>query len=331
MRRVEAGEEGSLGCEPLAHRRHALDDPRRRHHRVGAEPRIGRMRLAAGDRAAIAGLALVAVDQQHRGRLADQAGLGRRQLGQHRLDQARDAFATDLLVVGEGEDRGLAQASAHEFRHQRQDTGQEALHVGRTPAVDAPALGAGPERVAGPGLARHRHDVGMPRQHDARHVARADHRPEIGLRTAVVGDQAGFDVKFGQMRAHELDQLEIGAEALGVEPDQAVEQGGGRGHGRSIGYRPVPVIAVPRSWPGDWSRPTMCSMFVARRSSLDGCRPMSQPVRRSIAWLLGAALVLGAVAAEAKPAATVAAIVGVKAEVPASARTADTLGRERSR
>lgn len=57
---------------------------------------------------------------------------------------------------------------------------------------------------------------------------------------------------------------------------------------------------------------------------------MTLPVPGSIAWLLCAALAFGAPAAQAGPAETVAAIVGVKTEVPANARTAGTLGRERS-
>ena len=57
---------------------------------------------------------------------------------------------------------------------------------------------------------------------------------------------------------------------------------------------------------------------------------MPQPAPGPIAWLLSAALAVCAPVAQAGPAETVAAIVGVKAEVPANARTADTLGRERS-
>ena len=109
VRRVEALQERPLGGEALAHRSDPVDDPRGGDHGVGAKVRQGRVRLAAGDAAAVPGLALVAVDQAHQGRFADEAGFGPRQLGQERLDQAGHALAADLLVVGEGEDRGLAQ------------------------------------------------------------------------------------------------------------------------------------------------------------------------------------------------------------------------------
>jgi len=46
--------------------------------------------------------------------------------------------------------------------------------------------------------------------------------------------------------------------------------------------------------------------------------------------MLWAAFLLLTTGARADPRSTVAAVVGLKAEVPASARTADTLGRQRS-
>ena len=49
-----------------------------------------------------------------------------------------------------------------------------------------------------------------------------------------------------------------------------------------------------------------------------------------LAPVCAALAVVAHAAAQAGPAETVAAVVGVKAEVPANARTADTLGRERS-
>ena len=57
---------------------------------------------------------------------------------------------------------------------------------------------------------------------------------------------------------------------------------------------------------------------------------MPKTARGLLAWFLGAAIALGTVTAEAGPAETVAAVVGLKAEVPSDARTADTLGRMRS-
>jgi S1-C subfamily serine protease len=57
---------------------------------------------------------------------------------------------------------------------------------------------------------------------------------------------------------------------------------------------------------------------------------MSPAACGPIAWFLFALLALAAPRVQAGPAETVAAVVGVKAEVPANARTADTLGRERS-
>lgn len=57
---------------------------------------------------------------------------------------------------------------------------------------------------------------------------------------------------------------------------------------------------------------------------------MPKPARGPLAWLLGVALAAWSGVAAAGPAETVAAVIGLKAEVPANARTAGTLGRERS-
>jgi S1-C subfamily serine protease len=58
--------------------------------------------------------------------------------------------------------------------------------------------------------------------------------------------------------------------------------------------------------------------------------PMPRTASDLLAWLVGAVVAVWAPLALAGPAETVAAVVGVKAEVPANARTAATLGRERS-
>ena len=57
---------------------------------------------------------------------------------------------------------------------------------------------------------------------------------------------------------------------------------------------------------------------------------MPKPARGPLAWLLGVVLAAWSGVAAAGPAETVAAVIGLKAEVPANARTAGTLGRERS-
>ena len=57
---------------------------------------------------------------------------------------------------------------------------------------------------------------------------------------------------------------------------------------------------------------------------------MPKPRRGLLAWLTCVFLAFGGTAAQAGPAETVAAVVGLKAEVPSSARTAATLGRQRS-
>ena len=72
-------------------------------------------------------------------------------------------------------------------------------------------------------------------------------RSAIGVAGVDGLHQPGLDPESRQVAPHELDQLQVGAEALGVEPDQAVQECGGGGHAASIGRGARPVIAAPCS------------------------------------------------------------------------------------
>ncbi len=160
---------------------------------VDAERRERRVRFVPAHAAAPALLALVRDDELHAGRLADDAT--------ERLDAARDdvvdqpphADAADLLVVGQREMQRTREPAAHELGHHREPGRRKALHVG-DPAADDPVSDQRRfERIGVPRLAVHRHDVGVPRQHDAARrrvaVARGQRRKEIRLAPVVVERQ----------------------------------------------------------------------------------------------------------------------------------------------
>ena len=111
---------------------------------------------------------------------------GRGRLRADVLEQVADAEAAELLVVGQREMDRQAQPRRCHLRHQRQRGGDEALHVRGAAAVELAAALDDGEGIALPGLARHRHHVGMAGQHDAAGDLRPDGGKEVGLRA--VGD-----------------------------------------------------------------------------------------------------------------------------------------------
>ena len=77
---------------------------------------------------------------------------------------------------------GVFRSAAEEIGHERERERVEALHVDGAAAVGAPVRDAQAERDRErPGLARHRHHVGVAGEHDAAAVRRADRRKERRL------------------------------------------------------------------------------------------------------------------------------------------------------
>ncbi len=117
----------------------------------------------------------------HLGRLAHEAAERPQAPRAHPRDQRAHAEAADLLVVREGDVDRAGEPRRRHLGHQRQADRDEALHVRGAAPVEAPVALGQPERVARPGLPRHRHDVAVPGEHVARHVPRAERDPERGF------------------------------------------------------------------------------------------------------------------------------------------------------
>src|SRR5882724_1185954 len=168
--------------------------------------------------------ALVAVDELHQRRLADDGGgrprQGRRQVAQ----QPADAEAADLLVEGQGEIDRHAQPGGLEFRHQRQRDGKEALHVGGAAAIEAVVVLDDGEGIALPGLAGHGHDVGVAGEHDAAGNVRSDGGEQVGLLAVRVEGQPAVDAEILEVVADVMDQRQVGVDRHRVEADQTADQ-----------------------------------------------------------------------------------------------------------
>ena len=109
------------------------------------------------------GDALVAVDGLHAGGFTNHDYRGGRQLAANDLDHLRRAKTADFLVIGECQMHGPRQVCRGKLRGGRQRQGQEALHVAG-PAPEQPlALLRERKGVRTPGLAVHRHHVGVAR------------------------------------------------------------------------------------------------------------------------------------------------------------------------
>src|SRR5829696_9549375 len=102
---------------------------------------------SAEHRRADAALALVADDDAHAGRLADEAGLRLHLRTREPLHEAAHADAAHLLVIREGEVNRLLEPSLGHARGGRETHGEEAFHVARTAPVQAPAFLPERERV----------------------------------------------------------------------------------------------------------------------------------------------------------------------------------------
>ena len=185
----------------------------------GADPEMGHrgMRLEAGELGHVALAALVGMHHGHHGRLADDDDARLRHLGRHAGGQRMRAEAADLLVVGEREVDRLLERRLQELRQHGEADGVERLHVAGAAAVVLAVLQRERPRIGDPGLAVHRDDVGMPRQHDAARHVRTDGGEQIGLRAVLVGDQLGLDAMALEVPLHVFDQGEVGIARGGIE------------------------------------------------------------------------------------------------------------------
>ena len=169
-------------------------------------------------------LALVADDDLHLGRFADEAAerpdrpFG--DLAQHRPH----ADAADLLVIGDRKMDRRRQLRLNHLRHHCEADGDKSLHVGGAAAVKLAVALDERERVLGPVLSRDRNDVGVPRQHQTRPVFRPDGHPQRGLLSGLIDDPLSADTERGEIAFDIGDQREVGAIAHGIEGDEVGQE-----------------------------------------------------------------------------------------------------------
>ena len=224
---VAGGERHVVEIVARALLRHAVGDvadlrdhARRIFDRVDAERRQRRMAGAPMHRHFQRALRLVADDDVHLRRLADEAGDRLRGPLRQLCDDPARADAADLLVIRECEMQRLLQIRRQHVRHRREAARHVALHVGRAAAVELAVAFGQLERIVGPVLVIDRHHVGVARQDEARHVGRPERRPQVRFLPRVVVDALVLHAEPVEILLDPGDQLEIGIAAHGVEADQ---------------------------------------------------------------------------------------------------------------
>ena len=131
------------------------------------------------------------------------------QRGAKLVDHQRRPEAADLFVEREGEmDRCLERAGG-ELRHEGERDRAEALHVRSAAPIEAAVLLHEAERICVPGLAIHRHHVGMARKRDAGHVARPYRGVQIRLVSRFVVNKCRVNAVRGEIVAHEMNEREV--------------------------------------------------------------------------------------------------------------------------
>ena len=205
--RIEA-RVGRQRLQLLLHARKLADQAAGVGDGVDAVVRHARVRGAPRQLDAPAHRALVRVDHAHLGRLADEHHARQRQrlaeLGDHRPH----AGAADLLVVGEGEVERHLERARLEVRHHRQHAGEIALHVAGAAAVELAVALDHREGIGVPGLAGHRHHVGVARQGDAADAGRADGGEQAGLQAVRRRHALALDAVPGEVGLDEARSAE---------------------------------------------------------------------------------------------------------------------------
>eukprot|EP01022_Parablepharisma_sp_SALTPOND_P029462 TRINITY_DN735_c0_g1_i1.p1 TRINITY_DN735_c0_g1~~TRINITY_DN735_c0_g1_i1.p1 ORF type:complete len:1397 (+),score=453.90 TRINITY_DN735_c0_g1_i1:9191-13381(+) len=142
----------------------------------------------------------------------------------------RRADAADFLVIGKRQVDGLGTRHGQEFRHQRQRSGDETLHVAGTATVQAAILLGDLEGIGIPLLAVHRHHVGVTGEDDATLGAASQGTSggrqsgeQVGLGLFLVVGEPGGDALLFQAVAHRGDQLQVGIAAGGIKGDQGLQ------------------------------------------------------------------------------------------------------------
>jgi hypothetical protein len=168
-------------------------------------------------------LALVPGRDPQFGRLAHEAKAWPPGCGGQPLDQRAHADAADLLVIAERKMQRRPQGPANRPIDQAEAGSQKPLHVRGTAAIGSLVAHDEAERVAAPGLALDRHDIGVAGQHDPGHVGRSDRGKQIGLAAILAGDQLRGDTPLGKVVLDKGDQVPVGIAADRGEGDERVK------------------------------------------------------------------------------------------------------------
>ncbi|KAG0924481.1 hypothetical protein G6F32_013894 [Rhizopus arrhizus] len=129
--------------------------------------------------------------------------------------------AADFLIERQRQMQGTRKRQAGGADHGHHGAGDEALHVGAAPSINAPIAQGCLERRRGPGLPRHGDHIGVAREQDAGHIQRAHGRVQIAAPGVLrVRHQRGRDAGLRQQFPHTLDEFDVRRQRDGLEREQ---------------------------------------------------------------------------------------------------------------
>ena len=128
-----------------------------------------------------------------------------------------------FLIIGKGDVDRLLEPGLLEHIDRTEDAGQKALHVDRTAAIEAIVLTRQFKRVGFPGLAFHRHDIGVAIEHDAAIDLRSDCDKDVGLFAGFVVAEAGGQAVARQVAGDVTDDIVGRAAGDGRKADKLLK------------------------------------------------------------------------------------------------------------
>lgn len=247
--------------------------------RVDAGRRQARMSFETAYPAAVAELALVADDDLHAGRLADDTHHGGGMNVGEFLDQAAHAEAAHFFVMTEGEVNRDIEAALEEFRRVGEADADEALHVASAAGIELAVFLRDGEWVGVPVLAVDGNCVRVPGKHDTGFIRWAERGVEIGLGAGLVFHQQGVDAETFQVVPDVVDQLHIGVAAGGVEANELSDEVDAAAICRAHGGPPFGVSQAPENNRGLGRWPAAMAAVRRRRGGLPRgpCRERGNP------------------------------------------------------
>jgi len=134
-------------------------------------------------------------------------------LREHVGDQPAHTDAADFLVIAEGQVQRPLEFAFEQLGHHHQGGGAVAFHVGHAAAVKTVADHLRHKGIGVPGLAVHRHHIGVTREHQAADfaftVVGGQGGPQIGLEAAVVIGARAFNAQRFQVVLRPIDDGQV--------------------------------------------------------------------------------------------------------------------------